>query len=389
MMKYIRTHLGAKLFMSYLVVILIATIVLVGATQFTAPTAYNRHLGMIEQMTEDTDMMGMMAGEQGSGQGLRRGQGSGFATELYPQFQESFSEALTWAVLVAGITALTVSIFLSKRLITPIRAMMSASQRIADGHFDERVIDRGADELGQLARSFNRMAGQLEQVENMRKQLIGDVAHELRTPLTAIKGSMEGLIDGILPESSETYQQIHQEAGRLSRLVEDLQELNRVEADTFDIERIPVNISSLIETIQKRFNHQIESNGIELIADIPADLPNLLADENRIIQVLTNLIDNAFRFTSKGGKVTIQAIHSGSSVQISVIDTGSGIPQEDLPHVFTRFYRVDKSRSRGAGGSGIGLTIAKHIVEAHEGQIWVESEGIDRGSNFTFTIPAA
>jgi histidine kinase len=387
MIDYFRQHLGSKLFLSYLLIILVGIVVLVLATRFTAPTAYNRHLGMMEQIGENGDMMGMMGGQSGGGQGLRRGQGSGFASELYINFQESFQEALIWAAIAAGIVALGVSLILSQRVVTPVREMTSASQYIADGNYEERVQDRSADELGQLARSFNQMAEKLQQAETLRRQLIGDVAHELRTPLTSIKGSMEGLMDGVLPASSETFQQIHDEAERLNRLVTDLQELNRVEAGAFELALGTVQISDLVKTVFKRFDQQYKEKGVELTSAIPADLAPVQIDENRIIQVLTNLIGNAFRYTPEGGQVNVGAVQTGSNVQITVKDTGLGIPEEHLPHIFTRFYRVDKSRSRSAGGSGIGLTIARHILEAHGGQIRVDSAGVNQGSTFTFTLP--
>jgi len=389
MINYFRQHLGMKLFLSYLAVILVGALVLGIATRFTTPTAFNRHLGMMAQMGNNSGMMGMMTDETDNRPGLRRGQGSGNASELYTSFQQSFSEALTWAALAAGVAALVVSLFLSGRVVTPVRAMMSASQRIAAGHYEERVQDRGADELGQLAQSFNQMAAKLQEVESMRRQLIGDVAHELRTPLTAIKGSMEGLMDGVLPASAETYHQIHQEADRLNRLVDDLQELSRVEAGAYEMDLHPVDISSLVKTVVKRLGGQFEEKDVKLTVDLPPDLPLIQADDDRMIQVLTNLISNALRYTPEGGEVTLHASKSGNQIQVTVKDTGVGIPPEHLAHIFTRFYRVDKSRSRQAGGSGIGLTIAKYLVEAHGGRIWVESGGQDQGSVFTFTLPLA
>jgi len=390
MIDYFRQHLGAKLFLSYLAVILVGAIVLGVVASITTPAAYNRHLGMMAQMAEDESMSGMMMGnDPGNGQGLRRGQAGGFASELYINFQDSFKEALTWAALAAGTAALAVSFFLSRRVVTPVRDMTSASHRIAAGHYDERVRERGADELGQLAQSFNLMATQLQGVESMRRQLIGDVAHELRTPLTYIKGSMEGLIDGVLPATPETYHQIHQEADRLNRLVNDLQELSRVEAGAYELELHPVEFSSLVKTVQKRLGAQFEDNDVQLAINLPVDLPRVLADADRLIQMLTNLLSNALRYTPANGQVTLRASRQDNYLQVEVKDTGIGIPPEHLPHIFTRFYRVDKSRSRQAGGSGIGLTITKYLVEAQGGHIWVESEGDGQGSVFTFTLPVA
>ncbi|HEY5270554.1 MAG TPA: ATP-binding protein [Anaerolineales bacterium] len=378
MINFFRRHLSVKLFLSYLAVILVGAIVLGLATRFTVPQAFNNHMGL-----------GLGSG---TGQGMMQGNGTGrvMMSDLFTSFQASFNEALLLALLAAGAVAILVSLLLSRGVVAPVRVLTTASQRIADGHYAERVKSTGADELGQLAHSFNQMAEKLEQVESMRRQLIGDVSHELRTPLTAIKGSMEGLMDGILPATADTYQQIHQEADRLARLVDDLQELSRVEAGAYPLDIHPMAVSPLVETIIKRFAAQARTKGIELRPNLPADLPPVLADQDRITQVLTNLVGNALQYTPEGGQVTILAARHGHQVNISVVDTGIGIPADHLTNIFTRFYRVDKSRSRQAGGgSGIGLTIARHIVEAHGGRIWVESGGEGKGSTFTFSLKAA
>ena len=245
------------------------------------------------------------------------------------------------------------------------------------------------DELDGLALSFNQMAVRLEQTETMRRQLLGDVAHELRTPLTSIKGYMEALIDGVLPANMETYQQVYREADRLQRLVHDLQELSRVEAGAYPLKLQPIAVSTLIAALTARLGRQFEEKGVSLQCDVSADLPRVRVDEDRIGQVLINLVGNALHYTPSGGSVRVVARQQGREIQIAVIDTGIGIPAEHLPHLFTRFYRVDKSRSRAGGGSGIGLTIGKHLVEAHGGRIWVTSAGADHGSTFTFTLPVA
>lgn len=373
MIDFIRRHLGVKLFLSYLAVILVGAFVLGLASRLTVPEAFNRHMGL----------------GHGPGQGMMQGNGAGaiMMSDLFTSFQVSFNEALLLALLAAGVVAILVSLLLSRGVVAPVRILTAASRHIADGHYAERVLAAGPDELGQLAHSFNQMAEKLEQAEAMRRQLIGDISHELRTPLTAIKGSMEGLMDGILPATPETYQQIHQEAGRLSRLVDDLQELSRVEAGAYPIDIRPVAVSMLVQTTLKRFAAHALAKGIALVSDLPADLPPVLADQDRITQVLTNLVGNALQYTPAGGQVTILSTLHGDEVHISVVDSGVGIPADHLPHLFTRFYRVDKSRSRQAGGgSGIGLTIARHLVEAHGGRIWAVSGGEGKGSRFTFSL---
>ncbi len=383
MIDYFRRHLGAKLLLSYLVIILIGAIVLIIASQFLLPTSFNRHLAGMGAM------MGNMMGGPGQGQGLGLGR-YGAMSQLFTDFRASFNEALMYAALAAMVVAVLLSVYLSGTVIAPLRAMSLATQRIADGRYDERVQVRGEDELAQLAMRFNQMAEKLNQVESMRRRLIGDVSHELRTPLTAIKGSMEGLMDGVLPATQETYQQIHAEADRLNRLVDDLQELSRVEARAYPLDLRPVEVPALVRTVTKRLAPQAESKRISLDLDLAPDLPRVLADEDRLVQVLTNLTGNALQYTPEGGRVIITARRTNNEIKISVQDTGIGIPSEHLPHIFDRFYRVDKSRSRRTGGgSGIGLTIARALVEAHGGRLWAESAGEGQGSTFTFTIPIA
>ncbi len=377
-MKYIREHLGAKIFLSNILVIAIGMIVLLVATELAVPAAFQRHMG---QMGMTSESMGM-----GNGQGNGLGNGQGM-NSFFQNFLASVTESLAIATTASVIAALLVSLFISRRIVAPVQTLNTASQHIADGQYNKRVDVTGSDELAQLATSFNQMASQLEEVENKRRQLIGDVTHELRTPLTSIKGYMEGLVDGVLPATPETYDQIHNEASRLARLVDDLQELSRVEANAFSLDIRSTDLSPLVQTILKRLSPQATKKRITLRSNLPANLQHVLADEDRITQVLTNLVANALQYTPEDGSVTISAVQKDDEVIVSVKDTGIGIPPEHMENLFTRFYRVDKSRSRNAGGgSGIGLTIARHLVEAHGGRIWVESEGEGKGSTFSFSL---
>ena len=372
MIDYFRRHLGVKIFFSYLVIIVLGGMILMLASQFVLPSAFNRHMvGMASMMTD-----GMMGG------------GSDPMSQLYPDFRASFNEALMVAMLVATVAALALSFLFSRSVVAPVLVMASATQKIAEGRNDERVQVIGEDELAQLGNRFNQMAERLDQVEAMRRRLIGDVSHELRTPLTSIKGAMEGLMDGVLPANEETFQEIHAEADRLNRLVDDLQELSRVEDRAIQLRVQPVHIAPILQAVIKRFAPQAEAKGIILDLDLPSDLPPVDADEDRTIQILTNLTGNALQYTPEGGGVTIMAKREHGEIQISVRDSGVGIPSEDLSKIFDRFYRVDKSRSRATGGgSGIGLTIARALVEAQGGRIWADSAGEGWGSTFTFTLP--
>lgn len=378
--NYLKQHLGAKLFLSYLAIILIGVVVLIIASQFILPGSFSRHMAG----------MGMMNGMMNGMMGNQDTENVGNMAQLYTDFRASFNEALIYAALAATLVAVLLSVYLSRSIIAPVRAMSLATLRIADGHYKERVQVGGEDELAQLAIRFNQMAEKLNEVEAMRRRLIGDVSHELRTPLTAIKGSMEGLMDRVLPATEETYQQIHAEADRLNRLVDDLQELSRVEAHAYQLDLRTLNVSDLVQTVTKRLAPQLEMKRIALNLELDPGLPRALADEDRAVQVLTNLLGNALQYTPENGTVTLSAQPFHQEIKISVRDNGIGIPPEHLPRLFDRFYRVDKSRSRRAGGgSGIGLTIARALVEAQGGRLWAESAGEGAGSTFSFTLPAA
>ena len=382
MIDYLRHHLGAKLLLSYLTIIIVGIVILILASQFVLPATFNRHMLGMGMMNGMTFTPGANAGVGGQ----LAGNPDAMST-LYTDFRSSFNEALIYAALAATIVAVALSIYLSRSVVAPVHAMSIATQDIAEGHYDKRVQVQGEDELAQLATRFNQMAEKLDQVESMRRHLIGDVSHELRTPLTAIKGSMEGLMDGVLPADYETFFQIHAEADRLNRLVDDLQELSKVEAHAYKLDLQPLDVSLMVKTVAKRLAPQFESKHIVLDLDVDPDLPPAFGDEDRAMQVLTNLTGNALQYTPEDGKVTISARKSNNEIRISVHDTGVGIPAEHLEHVFDRFYRVDKSRSRSSGGgSGIGLTIARALVEAQGGKLQVESPGSNMGSIFTFTM---
>lgn len=368
-MNWLRNSLSWKLLISYLVVILVVVITLTVAAESVIPTAFDRHMMGMQQM------MGTQMGM------------SNMADDLFNNFRSAFNEAMLRSVFVATISAVVVSIFVSRRVVTPIRQMMQASRHIADGYYHERVQVLSGDELGQLAQTFNQMAASLEQTEAMRRELIGNVAHELRTPLTTIKGYMEGLMDGVLPADAETYQHVYREADRLQRLVRDLQELSRVEAGNFDLNRAQIQLGDVIRQTSTRLSPQFEEKGVDLTVEIQPNLPVVYADEDRISQVLLNLMGNALQYTPAGGTVFVSTETHDGEVRVCIKDTGIGVTSEHLPYLFDRFYRVDKSRSRAGGGSGIGLTITRHLVEAHGGRIWAASDGPGQGSTFGFSLP--
>lgn len=378
-MSWLRKSLWGKLFVSYLVVVLAGVLALTAVAALSLPRAYDRHLGMMPQEDMQTAM--------GGGQGMGRGRGIPPGGLLYQNVRSVLADALAVAGLAAVAVALLASLFFARRLVAPLRAMTSASRRIAAGQYGERVPVDGRDELAELAGSFNQMAGALEQTENLRRRLIGDVAHELRTPLAAVKGTVEGLIDGVLPPDPETLARIGRETDRLARLVDDLQELSRVEAQAYVLDKSDVDLRAVVQTVAGRLGPQFAAQRITLTLGLPPRPVPILADEGRLVQVLTNLAANALQYTPEGGSVTIEILRTEGEVQLAVRDTGIGIPAEHLGRIFDRFYRVDASRARPAGGSGIGLAVAKTLVEAHGGRIWAESAGEGKGCRFVVVLP--
>jgi histidine kinase len=393
MVRFFRHRLIWKLFFSWLAVLLVGGVVLIGAMELALPHAFARHLAEMERAML---LVGAGAEAEDTGSGMLHGHqlADDLADDLVVNFRAAVTEATWLALLVSGGAALGISVLLTRRMVRPIRQMMVASGEIAQGRYDRPIPLPGVesadlDELGQLTRSFNRMAGQLAASETLRRQLIGDVSHELSTPLSVIHGSLEGLIDGVLPPDLETFQQIQRETARLQRLVTDLQALSRVEAGAYTLNRTRLEWGGLVAESAEMLRRQFEDKGVTLAVRLPAAPLWVMADGDRMAQVVINLVGNGLQYTPAGGSVTVTVSGSAAGVQMAVADTGIGVAADHLPHLFTRFYRVDKSRSRRHGGSGIGLTIARHLVEAHGGEISAESAGPGRGSRFVVSLPGA
>ncbi|HZC08409.1 MAG TPA: ATP-binding protein [Ktedonobacterales bacterium] len=380
--RWASVSLGTKLFVSYLAVVLIgvATVFLLMST--LAPDFFTS--AMNSMMSGSGNMGGMMGGQGAS------------TSAVTASIDAAFRQALTQSLVVAGglatLAALALSYVVSRQIASPVRRMATAAQRIGGGHYAERVIvapTNAGDELGQLAASFNDMASALEKTERRRVELVGDVAHELRTPITTLTGYLEGLLDGVVESSPETWAKLHTESLRLRRLVDDLQELSRAEARQLSIRTERVSPERIVSAACERVAPEYAEKQLELLAPTPTGLPDVVADPDRAVQVLTNLLTNALRYTPAPGRVEVRVTRAGSMLAFQVRDTGVGIAPENLPRIFERFYRVEKSRARALGGSGIGLTISKALVEAMRGSIRAESAGADKGSIFTFTLPIA
>ncbi len=299
---------------------------------------------------------------------------------------QSVSRYLLWGVLLAVAIALIFTFFLSRRISAPVKALSLAAKRLGQGDLSHRVQLQDKSEMGELARAFNSMASELERSEKLQRNMVADIAHELRTPLSNIRGYLEAVADGVVKPDPATIQSLREETALLSRLVDDLQELSLAEAGELKLNRQPEDITTLVKQTVTAKQPAAAAKGLSMSTNLPEGLPLANIDSHRIRQVLSNLLDNAIAHTSDGGRITVAAANQDKLMKISVTDTGEGISAEDLPFIFERFYRVDKSRTRATGGSGLGLTIARRLVEAHGGTIGVQSEP-NKGSCFTFTVP--
>jgi signal transduction histidine kinase len=323
---------------------------------------------------------------------LQKLESSGFSlvlvkSRLVEGFESAWSRGAFWSVVIGASTAGGLSYLVSKRIMQPLVQIEQITQKFAAGHLEERLPSSEIPELNRLATSFNRMAIGLEGVEQRRRELISDLTHELRTPLTVVEGYLEGLADGTIEPSTDIYQRLVKETTRLRRLVNDLQELSKAEAGYLPINAQPVTLYPLLAALVEKCSAQLLEGTTVLELDCPVDLPMALADPERVEQVMVNLLGNALRYTPEGS-VTVKAWHRLEQIWIAVIDTGQGIAPEDLPHVFERFWRSDRSRDRTSGGTGIGLSISRRLVELQGGKIEVESK-LGQGSTFRFSLPLA
>ena len=302
------------------------------------------------------------------------------------RFAEATSQSLLWSGMAAGAGGILLVSLMSRRLLASVRRLTAASRRLGSGDFSQRVPVSGRDEIGELASTFNAMAEGLQSAERQRRNMVADVAHELRNPLSNIRGYVEAIRDGVLKPDQATIDSIHQQTMYLSKLVEDLKLLAETEAADFRLDKEPGPIGDAVSRAVEAFRRQAEAEGVELSTTVPPALPLVNLDKTRVEQVLGNLLQNAIRHTPAGGQVAVLVEALDSAVSVTVADTGEGIPPESLPHVFDRLYRADSSRSRSTGGAGLGLTIAKQLVEAHGGSISATST-TGQGSRFTFELP--
>ena len=298
------------------------------------------------------------------------------------QLLSALNRSLLFTGLAAGVGAILVVSLVSRRVLTPVRSLSSAARRLGQGDLTQRVSPSTRGEIGDLSRTFNSMAEGLERAEQQRRNLMADVAHELRTPLTNVQGYLEAVKDGLLQPDVDTIETILQQVLYLTRLVEDLRLLALAEAGALRVEVEPDSLGDLLQRSVEAIRPRAQSRGVAL----SLDLPLVEMDRTRIAQVVGNLLENAIVHTPEGGQVTVVAVADARSARVTVADSGEGVPPEELSRIFERFHRADPSRSRATGGAGLGLTIAKQLVEAHGGTIRAES-GPGPGSRFIFELP--
>ena len=307
-------------------------------------------------------------------------------------FLSTFAGYLVWALLVGLLAAIILSVGMARLLASPLEALTRAVRRLERGDEVQRIDTAVGGEVGALAEAFNSLASSLARVEQLRQNMVSDIAHELRTPLTSIRGYLEAIQDGIVEPNDETLATIHHEMLQLTRLVDDLQELSLAEAHQLHLDHEEVDLVELAEWEVRAFLPQGAHQNIELKLDAPASIPPVQVDAGRIRQVLGNLIRNALAHTPSGGEVVVGIRQracpdgGGGDAIMTVADTGKGIAPADLEHIFERFYRVDKSRTRRGGGTGLGLTIARELVRAHGGTISAQSV-VDKGTTFSISLP--
>jgi len=284
------------------------------------------------------------------------------------------------------VLALVLSLVLAGRISKPLSGLTGATRKITSGDYSERVSVGGAKEVEELGEAFNKLAESLDRNEELRKNMVADIAHELRNPLATLRGQLELLQDGKIDCDREAIDSLMEDAVMLSRLVEDLRQLSLVEAGKLDLDFGPVDIDELLGEVASRMRHETSQNGITLSIEVAEGVPAARADHVRTAQVLRNLVSNSVVHTPAGGSVSLAAEKSGGKVIVSITDTGAGISSEELPFIFERFYRTDKSRSRSTGGAGLGLSIARSLVEAQGGRTWIESE-VGKGTTIYFSLP--
>ena len=359
-----KLNLQARLFFSHILVTVVGVTASSVVGNFFSPRFFQIHVRALE----------------GRGLTIRTAH-----SQLLEVFETAWARGNFWSLLIGTLAAAILSYWLAKRIVQPLNQMETIVERFANGKLDERMTNFEIPELDRLAMGFNRMAASLEEVEERRREIMDDLTHELRTPLTIIRGRLEEIADGIITANSQIYSQLIRETKRLQRLLKDLQELSQAETGNLILNLQPTNLRQILEPLTERFSDQLLDSDRQLILDCPNNLPYVMVDSDRLEQILVNLLSNAIRHTPEG-LITLKAWLESDRVWISVTDTGSGIAESELPHIFRRFWRSPQSRDRRYSGTGIGLAICQRLVKLHRGEISVTSQ-LGKGSTFKFYLP--
>jgi two-component system sensor histidine kinase BaeS len=308
-------------------------------------------------------------------------------TLVHQMFLQAVHWYLVWASLVALVCALLLSTLLIRTVLRPLFQMITVAGNIAAGDYTARVDITSTDEVSQLARAFNQMAESLQRLEQQRKAMVTDIAHELRTPLTNIRGYLEALSDGVIPPAQDTFALLQEETFRLVTLADDLLQLARADAAQTTLRRQPVHLWEVITQVLALFRVQFAEKAITIETQGTEGTDVVQADPDKLTQVVHNLLQNAWQYTPTGGRVRVTMERGTAHVRVTVANTGEGIAPVDLPFIFDRFYRGEKSRSRAHGGEGIGLAIVKALIDAHGGKVGAES--VPGETQVWFTLPVA
>jgi signal transduction histidine kinase len=305
--------------------------------------------------------------------------------EAHRLFLGAVHRDLLWGTLITLALTLFLTYMLTHWVLRPLSRITAFTRKVADGNYSERVNVVSRYEVGQLADAFNHMADNLEKIERLRKNMVADISHELRTPLTNLRGYLEGLSDSVIPPTPETFRMLEQEVLRLVNLVEDLQQLARADAARAFLDRREISLHELLEQIMNLYRPNFQEKEINVRWRLEPGSEMVSADRDKLLQAIRNLADNAWKYTPRGGIVTISTLRSGDGVTTVFANSGAVIAEQDIPYLFERFFRADRSRSRDAGGAGIGLAIVKELIEAHGGTVGAESDS--GGTRVWFRLP--
>ncbi|GAM08012.1 signal transduction histidine-protein kinase BaeS [Geobacter sp. OR-1] len=305
--------------------------------------------------------------------------------DAHNRFLEAIHQHMFWGVFAALTFTLLFTYLLTTWVLHPLLKITDITKKVADGNYSERVNVVSRYEGGQLADAFNHMAENLETIERLRKNMVADISHELRTPLTNLRGYLEGLSDSVIPPDKETFQMLEQEVLRLVNLVDDLQQLARADAARAFLDCQKLSLHELLGQIMDLYRPNFQEKQIEVQWRLDPGSDLVTADRDKLLQAIRNLADNAWKYTPRCGSVTISAQRSGDGIKTVFTNSGAVIAEKDIPYLFERFFRADRSRSRDAGGAGIGLAIVKELIEAHGGTVGAGSD--ESGTSVWFTLP--